>query len=108
MNCRSEWRDASKVSHLAVTNSTFTCDPPNAFSISALFSPIFCLSSLSYVDIYSTLLGVFASSQKLPEEQLEEEEYDMNNEEKKMNENECEVFNNNEDDILTMMSEDFQ
>ena len=32
----------------------------------------------------------------------------MNNEEKKMNENECEVFNNSEDDILTMMSEDFQ
>ena len=51
---------------------------------------------------------MFASAQKLPEEQLEEDEYDMNNEEKKMNENECEVFNNSEDDILTMMSEDFQ
>ena len=56
---------------------------------------------------------MFASAQKLPKEQLEEDEYDMNkwpNEEKKMNENEneCEVFNNNEDDNLTMMSEDFQ
>ena len=53
---------------------------------------------------------MFASSQKLPEEQLEEDEYDMNNEEKKMNENEneCEVFNNNEDDNLTMMSEEFE
>ena len=52
---------------------------------------------------------MFASPQKLPEEQLEEEEYDMNNnEEKKMNENECEVFNNSEDDNLTMMSEEFK
>ena len=54
------------------------------------------------------IFGMFASAQKLPEEQLEEDEYDMNNEEKKMNENECEVFNNSEDDTLTMMSEDFQ
>ena len=56
------------------------------------------------------IFGMFASAQKLPEEQLEEDEYDMNNEEKKMNENEneCEVFNNNEDDNLTMMSEEFK
>ena len=52
---------------------------------------------------------MFASPHKLLEEQLEEEEYDMNNiEEKKMNENECEVFNNSEDDNLTMMSEEFK
>ena len=51
---------------------------------------------------------MFASAQKLPEEQLEEDEYDMNNEAKKMKECEREVFNNSKDDNLTMMSEEFQ
>ena len=51
---------------------------------------------------------MFASPFKLLEEHLEEDEYDKNNEEKKMNENECEVFNNSEDDNLTMMSEEFE
>ena len=51
---------------------------------------------------------MFAQAQKLPEEQLEEDEYDMNNEAKKMNECEREVFNNSEDDNLTMMSEEFK
>ena len=55
-----------------------------------------------------SIFGMFASSQKLPEEQLEEDEYDMNNEAKKMNECEREVFNNSKDDNLIMMSEDFQ
>ena len=54
------------------------------------------------------IFGMFASAQKLPEEQLEEDEYDMNNEAKKMNEYEREVFNNSEDDNLTMMSEEFE
>ena len=51
---------------------------------------------------------MFASAQKLPEEQLEEDEYDMNNGAKKMKECEREVFNNSKDDNLIMMSEDFQ
>ena len=51
---------------------------------------------------------MFASAQKLPEEQLEEDEYDMNNEAKKMKECEREVCNNSKDDNLIMMSEDFQ
>ena len=54
------------------------------------------------------IFGMFASAQKLPEEQLEEDEYDMNNEAKKMKECEREVFNNSKDDNLIMMSEDFQ
>ena len=54
-----------------------------------------------------SIFGVFTLSQKLFEEHLEEKEYYMTNEEKKMNENECDVFNNNEDDNLTMMSEEF-
>ena len=54
------------------------------------------------------IFGMFASAQKLPEEQLEEDEYDMNNEAKKMKECEREVCNNSKDDNLIMMSEDFQ
>ena len=54
------------------------------------------------------IFGMFASAQKLPEEQLEEDEYDMNNGAKKMKECEREVFNNSKDDNLIMMSEDFQ
>ena len=51
---------------------------------------------------------MFTSSQKLPEEQLEEDEYNLNNEAKKMKEYEREVFNNSKDDNLTMMSEEFK